>query len=204
MGRYRVHDALATLAFDYPPRSEYITRELEQFLLLAREESLDPRKPVGSYAGAMGAPQFMPTSLRSFAVDGDGDGHRDLWNNWADVFASIANYFVQHGWKAGEPVLAEARPPARPDDPSTARLALADTVAGLRQRGYAFDTALPGTTPAMLVPAQLQDGLAWRIGFRNFYVITRYNRSSMYAMAVHELAQALAARRHAASQAGAS
>ena len=99
MGGYRVIDALSTLAFDYPPRSSYFTGELEQFLLLVREESLDALTPLGSYAGAMGAPQFMPRSIRSFAVDGDGDGKRDLWTDWADVLASIANYFRVHGWQ---------------------------------------------------------------------------------------------------------
>ncbi len=203
MGRHRVLDALTTLAFDYPPRSDYFTRELEQYLLLAREEQLDPRKPVGSYAGAMGAPQFMPTSLRNFAVDGDGDGHRDLWGSWPDVFASIANYFVQHGWKSGEPVLAEARPPATPDDPAALRLALSETVESLRQRGYSFDTALPADAPALPIAAQLQHERAWRVGFQNFYTITRYNRSTLYAMAVHELAQTLATRRRDAQQAAA-
>jgi membrane-bound lytic murein transglycosylase B len=200
MGRNRVLDALATLAFDYPPRSDYFTRELEQFLLLTREEQLDPRIPVGSYAGAMGAPQFMPTSVRNYAVDGDGDGHRDLWKSWPDVFASIANYFVAHGWRKDEPVLAEAQwldapATATPDDPAAARLELADSVGSLRGRGYRFDTPLPDSARVMLIPARLEKSLAWRVGFENFYVITRYNRSSMYAMAVHDLAMTLADRR---------
>lgn len=197
MGRHRVLDALTTLAFNYPPRSEYFTRELEQYLLLAREEQIDPRKPVGSYAGAMGAAQFMPTSWRNFAVDGDGDGHRDLWASWPDVFASIANYFVKHGWEAGAPVLAEATPPAVPDEPASIRPSLSDSVGGLRERGYSFESSLPPDAPAMPVAAQQQDALAWRVGFQNFYTITRYNRSTLYAMAVHELAQALRARRAA-------
>ncbi len=108
-GKYRVLDALMTLAFDYPPRSEYFRGELEQFLLLYSEERIDPLKVTGSYAGAMGVPQFMPSSYRLFAVDGDGDRQRDLWNDWDDIFASIANYFVEHGWEAGGPVLAETR-----------------------------------------------------------------------------------------------
>ncbi len=99
MGGYRVIDALSTLAFDYPPRSSYFTDELEQYLLLVREDSLDALTPLGSYAGAMGAPQFMPRSIRRFAVDGDGDGTRNLWTDWADVLASIANYFREHGWQ---------------------------------------------------------------------------------------------------------
>src|SRR6188474_3466102 len=107
-GSHRVIDALATLAFDYPARSSYFRSELEQFLLMAREESLDPLAPLGSYAGAMGVPQFMPTSFRSYAVDGGGDGHRDLWRDWNDVFASVGNYLKLHGWRAGEPVMVAA------------------------------------------------------------------------------------------------
>src|SRR5262245_21941206 len=99
MGRYRVIDALSTLAFDFPARSQFFTSELEQFLLLTREESLDALAPVGSYAGAMGAPQFMPSSLRKFAVDADGDGKRDLWTDWADILGSVGNYFRVHGWQ---------------------------------------------------------------------------------------------------------
>lgn len=109
-GKYRVIDALSTLAFDYPPRSKYFIAELEQFLLLAREESLDPTVPLGSYAGAMGPPQFMPRSVRNFAVDADGDGKRDLWSNWADVLGSIANYLKKHGWKSDEGVTVELPP----------------------------------------------------------------------------------------------
>jgi len=107
-GRHRVIDALATLAFDYPPRSPFFRSELENFLLMSREESLDPLAPLGSYAGAMGIPQFMPSSFRNYAVDGDGDGRRNLWTSWADVFASVANYLREHGWRKDEPVMARA------------------------------------------------------------------------------------------------
>ena len=107
-GNFRVLDALSTLAFDYPPRSSYFRGELEQFLLLSREEDVPPLTVKGSYAGAMGYPQFMPRSYRAYAVDGDGDGRRDLWNSWDDVIASIANYLAAHGWRGGEPVLAAA------------------------------------------------------------------------------------------------
>jgi membrane-bound lytic murein transglycosylase B len=198
MGRYRVLDSLATLAFDHPTRGPYFRRELEQYLLMAREEGLDPRIPLGSYAGAMGAPQFMPTSLRSYAVDGNGDGHRNLWEQWPDVFASIANYFVVHGWQPGQPVLAEAQIAKMADDPKTAHIALQDSLASLRARGYRIDSKLPDTTPTMLVPTELEKGLGWRVGFQNFYVITRYNRSWLYAMAVHDLAMELVQRHSAA------
>jgi membrane-bound lytic murein transglycosylase B len=198
MGRNRVLDALTTLGFDYPPRGEFFRRELAQFLLLTREDGVDPRTPLGSYAGAMGIAQFMPSSVRAFAVDDGNDGHRDLFEYGPDVFASVANYFTVHGWRAGEPVLAEAINAAATDDPVTAKLALGDTVTSLRSRGYQFETTLSGDTPVMLIPAVLEGGLSWRVGFQNFYVITRYNRSFMYAMAVHELAQAIAERYRAA------
>ncbi|MDR2214844.1 MAG: lytic murein transglycosylase B [Nevskiaceae bacterium] len=204
MGSYRVLDALTTLAFDYPRRSEFFTQELEQYLLLARDENLSPDTPLGSYAGAMGAPQFMPSSVRRYAVDGDGDGRRDLWGNWADVFASIANYLKAYGWRRDEPVLVDAQISGPADDPANTRLELNETVSGLRARGYRFDTALADSTQAMLVPAQQRDALQWRVGFANFYAITRYNRSALYAMAVNDLAQALAQRRRAQSVGAAS
>jgi membrane-bound lytic murein transglycosylase B len=200
IGGYRVLDALATLAFDYPRRAEFFQGELAQFLLLAREEHLNPRDPKGSYAGAMGIAQFMPSSFRRYAVDGSGDGRRDLWQYGPDVFASIANYFHVHGWHPGEPVLVDATNDMPPDDPARAEAKLADTVASLKQRGYRFETALGDDAPAMLVPAQLEDSMSWRVGFQNFYVITRYNRSFMYAMAVSDLADAIAARYQSAAQ----
>lgn len=193
-GRYRVLDALATLSFDYPPRASYFRGELEQFLMMVKENHVDPLKATGSYAGAMGAPQFMPSSYRRYAVDGTGQGRPDLWGNWQDVFASVANYFLAHGWRSGEPVLADAEGAHPDDDPSNFKLALEDTVASLRARGYSFDAPVEPEAPAVLVPAPRQDGMAWRVGFNNFYVITRYNRSSRYAMAVHDLATELRAR----------
>jgi membrane-bound lytic murein transglycosylase B len=136
----------------------------------------------------------MPSSFRRYAVDGSGDGRRDLWQYGPDVFASIANYFRENGWRAGEPVLADAVNDAPPDDPAKATAKLSDTVDSLRARGYRFETPLPASAPAMPVPAVLEDRTAWRIGFQNFYVITRYNRSLLYAMAVSDLADAIAVR----------
>lgn len=195
-GKHRVIDALATLAFDYPPRSAYFSGELEQFLLMTREESLDPLAPVGSYAGAMGIPQFMPTSFRTWAVDGDGNGHRDLWGSWSDVFASVANYLKAHGWRAGEPVMAPARVTgADLAGLELGKLALTETVGSLRKRGVEFETTLPESAPAVLIQLAGAEGPEFRVGFTNFYAITRYNRSQLYASAVNDLAAALAAAR---------
>ena len=192
-GRYRVLDALATLAFDYPPRSDFFRGELQQFLLLSREESVDPQTALGSYAGAMGAPQFISSSYRNFAIDGDGNGKRDLWNSWDDVIGSVANYLVAHGWREGEPVVVHAT--LASDDLSrfnTAKLELNETVQSLRDKGARFETSLPADAPALLVVAQGKDGPVYRVGFNNFYALTRYNRSPMYAMAVHDLGDAVA------------
>lgn len=191
-GRYRVLDALATLAFDYPPRSRFFTGELESFLLLAREESVDPLTALGSYAGAMGAPQFMPSSYRRYAVDGGSDRRRDLWMQWDDVLASVANYLREHGWEPGGAVLVDC--PFEPDGDFRAdprNLELNETVASLRAKGVSCPASLPESTPAILVPAEERAGPSYRVGFRNFQVITRYNRSLRYAMAVHDLAQAI-------------
>jgi membrane-bound lytic murein transglycosylase B len=194
-GRYRVLDALATLAFDYPPRSEFFRKELEQFVLLAREERLDPLKTLGSYAGAMGNAQFMPSSYRKYAVDAGDDKKRDLWADWGDVFASIANYFREHGWQTGAPVMANVE---LDPDPTfvmdTKNLSLNETIASLAAQGVETRADLPATTPAMLVFAEQSDGPAYRVGFDNFQVIMRYNRSPRYAMAVHDLAEAVAER----------
>src|SRR5450631_2727586 len=191
-GSYRVLDALATLAFDYPARAKFFRDELEQFILLARERDLDPLTVKGSYAGAMGAPQFMPSNYRRYAVDADGDGRVDLWNNWSDVCASVGNYLKEHGWNAGEPVLSEA---AVNEDKTAEldgrKLALSDTVESLKEKGVNFDSSLPPEAPALLIAADESDGVHWRVGYNNFYVITRYNHSALYAMAVYELAVAV-------------
>jgi len=191
-GSYRVLDALATLAFDYPARAKFFRDELEQFILLSRERGLDPKVVKGSYAGAMGAPQFMPSNYRRYAVDANADGRIDLWNNWADVCASVGNYLKEHGWNAGEPVLSDA---AVEEDKTAEldgrKLALSDTVESLKAKGVNFDSSLPPEAPALLIAADESDGVHWRVGYNNFYVITRYNHSAMYAMAVYELASAM-------------
>ena len=165
-GRYRVIDALATLAFDYPPRSEFFRSELQQFLLLSREESVDPKTALGSYAGAMGAPQFISSSYRNFAIDGDGNGKRDLWNSWDDVIGSVANYLLVHGWREGEPVVVTATLPG--DDLSrfnTSKLELNETVQSLRDKGVRFDTTLPdnGSGAADRRAGQGRPGLSRRL-----------------------------------------
>jgi membrane-bound lytic murein transglycosylase B len=191
-GRYRVLDALATLAFDYPPRSKFFTEELEQFLLLTRESGVDPLKAMGSYAGAMGAPQFMPSNYRRYAVDATADGRIDLWSNWPDVFASVGNYFRQFGWVTGEAVLDEAFADAAAAPALDGRtLGLTDTVGSLRAKGLNFESSLPADAPALPIAADEPDGVHWRVGYRNFFVITRYNHSALYAMAVHDLAAAV-------------
>jgi membrane-bound lytic murein transglycosylase B len=196
-GRYRVLDALATLAFDYPPRHSYFREELEQFLLLAKEDQLDPLTATGSYAGAMGAPQFMPSSYRRYAVDVHTDRRRDLWGDWDDILASVANYLHQYGWVAGGPVLAETR---LEPDPSFQiephNLELNQTVESLAAHGVKVEMSVPADTPVVLISAEQRDGPAYRVGFHNFYVLTRYNASARYAMVVHELAQAVAQRVH--------
>ncbi len=201
IGSYRVVDALSTLAFDYPPRSSFFRKELEQFLLMSREESLPPSEPVGSYAGAMGIPQFMPSSFREYAVDGDGDGQRDLWDSWDDVFASVANYLKVHGWRDGEQVMVPADVSrARLQGLDTENLKLEETVASLRARGIAFDTRMPAQTPAMLVELPDESTPTYRVAFNNFYVITRYNRSRLYASAVNDLADSIGERLPGASR----
>jgi membrane-bound lytic murein transglycosylase B len=199
-GRYRVLDALATLAFDYPPRHSYFRAELEQFLLLAKENQLDPLTATGSYAGAMGAPQFMPSSYRRYAVDANTDQRRDLWGDWDDILASVANYLHEYGWVAGGPVLAETR---LEPDPSFQiephNLELDQTVESLAAHGVKVEMSVPADTAVVLISAEQRDGPAYRVGFHNFYVITRYNASARYAMAVYELAQAVAQRVHDAA-----
>jgi len=191
-GSYRVIDALATLAFDYPPRAQFFRDELQQYLLLTRDLNMNPLTIKGSYAGAMGAPQFMPSNYRRFAVDADADGRIDLWTNWSDVCASVGNYLKEHGWNEGEPVLSEAT--VEPDKAAALdgrKLVLDETVSSLRDKGVSFDSSMPDDAPTILIAADEQDGVHWRVGYNNFFVITRYNHSALYAMAVYELAGAI-------------
>jgi membrane-bound lytic murein transglycosylase B len=193
-GRYRVIDALATLAFDYPQRAAFFQSELGNYLQLAREENFDPLLPLGSYAGAMGTAQFMPSSYRQYAVNADGTPRRDLWAEWGDIFASVGNYLAKHGWQYGGAVLANASysgagPLKVPD-----QVALGNTLGAIKSQGVTTNYGAHDSTVAMLLAAPLADGMSYRIGFNNFYVITRYNRSPLYAMAVSDLADAIATR----------
>jgi membrane-bound lytic murein transglycosylase B len=190
-GRYRVLDALATLAFDDPPRKDYFRSELGQFLKLCSEEKFDPQTLLGSYAGAMGVAQFMPSSYRQYAINQDGSPARDLWHDWGDIFGSVAHYLHQYGWQLGAPVMAATRYMGDLAPEVPASVTLGDTVGKLTDRGFVIDTDLPAETPAVLVNAPEANQAAWRVGFRNFYVITRYNRSPLYAMAVNDLADAI-------------
>ncbi|TDB05217.1 lytic murein transglycosylase B [Halomonas marinisediminis] len=195
-GRHPVLDSLATLAFHHPRRGDFFRGELAAFLEIAYQQQVAPNEPQGSYAGAMGYPQFIPTSYRAYAVDFDGDGLRDLWNNPVDAIGSVANYFAEHGWQAGEPVLYQASGPARPPeeiDFNRAARRPAASVQTLREAGIEVPAALPDEQ--LLLPVALEEGEGnWRyvLGDVNFYVITRYNHSHLYAMAVMELAEAIA------------
>ncbi len=192
-GGHRVLDALATLSFAYPPRSRFFRSELEHFLLLVREEDMQATDAVGSYAGAMGRPQFMPSSYRAYAVDSTGDGKRDIWNNWTDVAGSIANYFLKHGWKTGEEVVAQATTGANWSGYSPMNiLKPEDTISSLSKKGVMFSTKLPKDDVAQLITLDGANGSEYWVGFHNFFVITRYNHSAMYALAVHQLGQEIA------------
>lgn len=194
-GRHRVVDALATLAFDYPPRAGFFRRELESFLLLVDEEGLDPVAINGSYAGAMGMPQFISSSYRAYAVDGNGDGRRDLINDTADAIASVGNYFSRHGWRPGELIAL----PARVSDPDAVE-ALANqgrrpytTIGELRAAGITPETGpeLADDAPATFLALDAGDREVYWIGLHNLFVITEYNHSALYALAVFQLARAI-------------
>jgi membrane-bound lytic murein transglycosylase B len=196
-GKDRVLDSLATLAFDYPPRGEFFRAELLQFLLLSKEAHLNPLTVKGSYSGAMGAPQFMPSSYRHYGVDADANRHIDLWNDWRDIFASVANLLNQNGWQPDAPVLAQAQLAPGAAVPVPPRmLDLTETLDSLKAAGITTDSPLPGDTAAVLIGADEATGPAFRVGFNNFYVLSRYNRSARYSMAVADLAQAIAERVH--------
>jgi membrane-bound lytic murein transglycosylase B len=192
-GRHQVLDALATLAFDYPPRAAFFRRELEHFLLLTREEGIDPLEPAGSYAGAMGMPQFISSSYRAYAVDGSGNGRRNLFNDHADILASVANYFRRHGWRAGEPVARRASVRGEGHRPLlVSDLRPRHTVSDMLDAGVRFDTTtLAPDARARLLELQGAEQAEHWVTLNNFYVITRYNHSPLYALAVYQLSEAI-------------
>jgi len=198
-GGYRVLDALTTLSFYYPDtgndRSDFFSRELMNFVLLGGEEDLPLKDVTGSYAGAMGLGQFMPSSYREYAVDMDGDGRRDLWSSMPDIIGSVANYLHRHGWEHGSPVTYPARVAADADTELVTRrdfkpkMSVADLAAG----GFTSGEPVSDETPAAVGSLEEENGDSYWITFKNFYVITRYNRSPLYAMAVFELSEAIQA-----------
>ena len=201
MGKWRIVDALATLAFDYPPRAQYFRSELEAYLLFTREADLDVLEVRGSYAGAIGIPQFMPGSYRRWAVDYDGDGVARLRSSPMDAIGSVANFLRAHGWVPGEPIVYAAELGTAEAAPllalgiKPARTLPEFTAAGLLFR--AEPPAKPGALGALIELETPDRTSEFRVGLDNFYVITRYNRSSFYASAVNDLAEALRAARTA-------
>ena len=196
-GSYRVLDALYTLGLFYPPREAFFRSELATLFKLAHDEAIDLSTVKGSYAGAMGWGQFMPSSYRAYAVDGDGDGRRDLWNSKPDVFASIANYFVAHGWRADEPVAVLARKEATRDEFVAGSLEAKFGLAELGAKGYRPTQAVGQDVLATVLNLDGEAGREYWITFNNFYVISRYNRSPLYSLAVFQLAEQIAQARPA-------
>ncbi len=193
-GNYRVLDALVTLAFHYPPRETYFRSELEKLLTMPEHQLPAPLIDLnGSYAGAMGWGQFMPSSVVAYARDEDGDGRIDLSGSLPDILGSVANYLARHGWQRGAPVAmqAEAQGDARPVKIDHSKTQY--TVQQLEAHGYAPLAKIDASTPATLLRLDAESGDQYWITFNNFYVITRYNRSPLYAMAINQLAEAIAA-----------
>jgi len=191
-GSHRVIDALTTLGFDYPPRAEFFRRQLKAFLVLTREQQMDPLTLTGSYAGAMGFPQFIPSSYQAFAVDFDGDGTVDIWNNPVDAIGSVANYFKEHNWILGADV---AIPASVKGDNFAEGMTLEQglearrTVGELQKLGWQPQRDLVSEREVMAYEFDAGAQKEYWIGLDNLYVITRYNRSVMYAMVVHQLSE---------------
>lgn len=200
-GNHLVFDALATLAFEYPPRSAFFRSELAHFLLLCEEQDVDPRSVKGSYAGAMGIPQFIASSYRHYAVDFDNDGKKNLWDNPADAIGSVANYLSTHHWQPGGPVAVAAQAKQPPANSLLAtELKPATPVRTLRKHPIEFDPSIADESLSNLVKLEGKHGDELWVTLHNFYVITRYNRSTLYAMAVTQLAEEIQQRRAAAQK----
>ena len=194
-GSYRVVDSLSTLAFDYPPRSKFFRSELKHFLYLDKEAGIDLMNAKGSYAGAMGYGQFISSSYRHYAVDFDGDGNRDLLTNPVDAIGSVANYFKQHRWKTGEPVASVARVIVQPAKANAVASIVNQglkptlTIQEIKQAGLLPDALYPDNAKATAMELEGDEGIEYWVGLQNFYVITRYNHSPLYAMAVYQLSE---------------
>ncbi|VAW62487.1 Membrane-bound lytic murein transglycosylase B [hydrothermal vent metagenome] len=195
-GNYPVLDALTTLGFDYPPRATFFRKQLKHYMLMVREEKLDAQKLTGSYAGAMGMPQFIPSSFRSYAVDFDNNGVRDFWNSSADPIGSVANYFSKHGWRSGEPVISRASVKKSAIPMASKKMKPHTSVAEYRSSGVKSDKPFKDTAQATLLKLEGEKGEEYWLGLNNFYVITRYNHSPLYAMAVYQLSQEISQQYH--------
>jgi membrane-bound lytic murein transglycosylase B len=201
MGAHRVIDALTTLAFDYPPRSPFFRSELINYLLLTREQQKDPLTFKGSYAGAMGYGQFMPSSYRNWAVDFDGDGFKDIWNNPVDAIGSVANYFKAHGWRHKNAVIIPARFTGDKAAITFNQIEVPKTsYKAWKRLGIKAKQKTASSLPLLAIEFEGAEGLEYWFGLHNFYVITRYNRSPMYAMAVYQLSQEIKTAKHHADR----
>lgn len=189
-GSYKVLDSLTTLGFHFPKRAKFFKSELKHFLLLCREEGFDPYEPKGSYAGAMGKSQFISSSYRAYAVDGDGDKKRDLWNSHADIIYSVAHYFSKHGW-SNNPLITQ-QTTVKGDAFKkliNSSLKLKHTLQDLKNNQVEIPSGIPLKTKVKLLELQQAKHAEYWLAFDNFYVITRYNHSRLYAMAVFQLGQ---------------
>jgi membrane-bound lytic murein transglycosylase B len=187
-GGYSALSALATLAFDYPPRAKFFRAELEKYLILARKNGFDPRKLKSSYAGALGAVQFMPSSYLAYAVDADGGGS-DMFESWPDIISSVANFLAVHGWQAGQPVAARAK--LKSGEQAKHLTGHTTQAAKLREAGVAFGADVASNDQVRLVEVETREGKQYWVGLPNFMVIMRYNHSPLYALAAAQLAGAI-------------
>lgn len=193
-GKDKVLDSLATLAFHFPKRSKFFRSELEQFLLLIREQGIDPLSLKGSYAGAMGIPQFISSSYRNYAVDFDGDAKKDLWKNPVDAIGSIANYFKRHYWQADQPVAIHLQSvDARINELIDSDLQPNVKLQNLQRYDIVLEHAVPESTLFQVLRFTQEEHDSYWLGAYNFYVITRYNHSALYAMAVYQLSESIKA-----------
>jgi membrane-bound lytic murein transglycosylase B len=195
-GGYRVMDALSTLVADYPRRARFFRKELVEFMLFTRKEGMDPMEFEGSYAGAIGKPQFMPSSYRMYAVDFDGDNKRDLLHSNADAIGSVANYLRRHGWQRNEPITAPAKVQGNGYGKVLKKgLKPRLTLREANSHGVVSHVDFEPHQKVSLIELETTDGMEYWVGLKNFYAITRYNHSALYAMAVYQLAEEIRNRR---------